>query len=212
MEKYFPPKHNEKQFHCILCGVYASQHWKNMQWTPNNSHTRDIEDFTFSACSHCNKWSYWHKDRMIVPSEAPVPPVHRDMPDECTREYNEARDIVARSPRAASALLRLTVQKLMVVLGESGKNINSDIGDLVAKGLPVQVQQALDYCRVVGNNAVHTGEIDLNDTPEIAHNLFEMINFIVEDRISRPNHIQNLYEKLPEGARGAIDKRDKKNT
>lgn len=148
---------------------------------------------------------------MIVPSEAPVPPVHLDMPTECIEEYNEAREIVARSPRAASALLRLAVQKLMVVLGESGKNINNDIGDLVSKGLPVQVQQALDYCRVVGNHAVHPGEIDLNDTPEIAHNLFEMINFIVEDRVSRPKHIQSLYEKLPSGARGAIEKRDSKN-
>ena len=208
MEKYFPPKHMEKQFHCIHCGVYAAQYWHDLQWTPHNSYTREIDGFTFCACSHCNAWSYWHNDRMIVPSEAPVPPVHHDMPVDCIQEYDEARDIVARSPRAASALLRLAVQKLMAILGEGGKNINSDIGDLVSKGLPVQVQQALDYCRVVGNNAVHPGEIDLNDTPEIAHNLFEMINFIVEDRISRPKHIQQLYEKLPEGARGAIDKRD----
>jgi len=58
---------------------------------------------------------------------------------------------------------------------------------------------------------VHPGEIDLNDTPEIAHNIFEMINFIVEDRISRPKHIKKLYERLPEGARGAIEKRDEEN-
>lgn len=210
MEKYFPPKHKKEQFHCIHCGVYAAQHWVNMRWT-ENGYTRNIGGFTFSACSHCNRWSYWHNDRMIVPSEAPVPPVHQDMPEECIQEYNEARDIVARSPRAASALLRLAVQKLMVVLDEDGKNINNDIGNLVAKGLPVQVQQALDYCRVVGNNAVHPGEIDLNDTPEIAHNIFEMINFIVEDRISQPKHIQSLYEKLPKSARDAIEKRDKEN-
>jgi hypothetical protein len=148
---------------------------------------------------------------MIVPTEAPVPPAHQDLPEDCIEEYNEARDIVVRTPRAASALLRLAVQKLMPVLGESGKNINDDIGHLVKKGLPVQVQQALDYCRVVGNNAVHPGEINLNDTPEIAHNLFNMINFIVEDRISRPKQIQDLYEKLPEGAKTAVTKRDKKD-
>jgi hypothetical protein len=211
MQQYFPPKHMKKEFHCIHCGVYAAQFWQNMQWTPRHSSTRDIDGFTFNTCAHCQKWSYWYNERMIVPSEAPVPPVHHDMPMECIQEYEEARDIVARSPKAASALLRLAVQKLMVVLGESGENINTDIRSLVAKGLPVQVQQALDFCRVVGNNAVHPGEIDLDDTPEIAHSLFEMINYIVEDRISRPEHIRRLYEKLPESARNAIDRRDNHN-
>lgn len=145
---------------------------------------------------------------MIVPSEAPVPPAHVDMPEECRPDYDEARTIVAASPRAAAALLRLAVQKLMVPLGEKGKKINEDIGALVAKGLPVQVQQALDFCRVIGNNAVHPGEIEINDTPEIALNLFAMLNFIVDDRITRPRHIQALYDKLPEAARTAIAKRD----
>ncbi|MDF0379362.1 DUF4145 domain-containing protein [Methylophilus sp. YYY-1] len=144
----------------------------------------------------------------MIPSEAPVPPAHPDLPASCVEEYVEARNIVAQSPKAAAALLRLALQKLMVELGEKGKNINDDIGSLVAKGLPIQVQQALDYCRVVGNNAVHPGEINLNDTPEIAHNLFAMMNFIVEDRISRPKQIATLYAQLPEGARKAIEDRD----
>ena len=114
---------------------------------------------------------------MIVPSEAPVPPPHVDMPENCIAEYNEARDIVSRSPRAAAALLRLCVQRLMIELGEKGKNINDDIGVLVKKGLPVEVQQALDYCRVVGNNGVHPGEIELTNNPQISHSLFEMLNF-----------------------------------
>lgn len=145
---------------------------------------------------------------MVVPSEAPVMPPHEDLPESCTEEYNEARDIVARSPRAAAALLRLCLQNLMVELGEKGKNINDDIGSLVKKGLPVEVQQALDYCRVIGNNGVHPGEIELTDNPDIAHSLFDMINFIVEDRISRPKKVAALYRILPEGALKAIEKRD----
>ncbi|MGZ5077451.1 MAG: DUF4145 domain-containing protein [Methylobacter sp.] len=145
---------------------------------------------------------------MIIPLEAPVPLAHEDMPESCIQEYNEARSIVALSPRAACALLRLALQKLMTELGEKGKNINVDIGSLVNKGLPVQVQQALDFCRVVGNNAVHPGEIEINDTPEIAHNIFTMMNFIIEDRITRPKKIQELYAQLPEGTRNAIEARD----
>lgn len=143
-----------------------------------------------------------------MPSAASVPPHHIDLPEVCVSDYDEARDIVGRSPRAASALLRLTIQKLLIELGEKGKNINDDIGALVSKGLPIEVQQALDYCRVVGNNAVHPGEIDLNDKPEIANSLFEMINFIVEVRISQPKKIAALYNILPEGALKAVEKRD----
>ena len=145
---------------------------------------------------------------MVIPSSAPVPPPHIDLPESCVADYNESRDIVAVSPRGASALLRLVLQKLMPELGESGKNLNDDIASLVSKGLPPLVQQALDFCRVVGNNAVHPGEIQITDTPEIAHNLFAMLNFIVEDRIARPKQIQALYAQLPDGALHAIEKRD----
>lgn len=207
MQKYYPPKHQERKFHCIHCGVYSAQSWHSLHFNGQYGMTTDLS-MEFCVCSHCNAWSYWYKKRMIVPSEAPVPPAHHDMPAECVAEYQEARDIVAISPRAAAALLRLALQKLMAVLGEKGKNINDDIKHLVEKGLPIQVQQALDFCRVVGNNAVHPGEIEINDTPEIAHNIFEMINFIIEDRISRPKHIQSLYNKLPDDARKAVEKRD----
>jgi len=207
---YYPPEHMKKQFHCVHCGVYSAQNWNHMLFRDVGSNSLAIDlDWQFCKCFHCNKKSYWYKERMVVPSEATVPPAHVDMPEECMADYDEARDIVARSPRAAAALLRLTVQKLMPILGERGDNINDDIGKLVQKGLPVQIQQALDFCRVVGNNAVHPGEIEIDDTPEIAHSLFNMMNFIVEDRISRPKHIQTLYDQLPEGARQKIEKRDK---
>jgi hypothetical protein len=134
--------------------------------------------------------------------------VHPDLPEDCAADYNEARDIVARSPRGAAALLRLSIQKLMPHLGAKGNNINDDIKHLVERGLPVLVQQALDVCRAVGNNAVHPGELNVHDSPEIAQQLFPMINFIVEDRVTRPREVQELYDKLPASAREAIAKRD----
>ena len=204
MSKYYPPVFQEEQFHCILCGVFAKQSWGRLIKVGGAGGTR----FTYSKCHHCHDSCYWYNGRMIVPSEAPVPPPHPDISAVCVEDYNEARDIVARSPRAAAALLRLTIQKLLIELGEKGKNINDDIGSLVAKGLPVEVQQALDYCRVIGNNAVHPGEIEINDDPNIANSLFEMINFIVEVRISHPKKVSNLYNILPEGALKAVEKRD----
>ncbi|PTA70494.1 MULTISPECIES: DUF4145 domain-containing protein [unclassified Stenotrophomonas] len=132
------------------------------------------------------------------------------MPDAVKADYEEAASIYALSPRGSAALLRLAVQKLMVSLGKPGKNINEDIKSLVAEGLPAVVQQALDYCRVVGNNAVHPGELDLGDTPDMAWTMFEMLNLIVQVKIAAPLEFKARYEQLPEGARAAIAKRDAK--
>jgi hypothetical protein len=210
MEKYYPAKFQEKKFHCVHCGVFSTQAWVNLEYGTRRGYAST--PMWGCTCTHCNRWSYWNGEskRMLFPDESPAPPRHVDLPPACHGEYDEARSVIAKSPRAAAALLRLAIQKLMVALGEGGKNINDDIANLVAKGLPEEVQQALDICRVVGNHAVHPGEIELNDTPEVAANLFDMINFIVEDRISRPKRVAALYSRLPEKDRAAIEERNKK--
>ncbi|MBD2093142.1 DUF4145 domain-containing protein [Microcoleus sp. FACHB-1515] len=206
--KYYPPKHRQEGFHCPHCGVYASQKWLRVLSGVSQDNLKRDERFDICVCSHCGQRSYWYKQNLVDPPEVSVVPPHEDLPEDCKLDYEEARSIFAASPRASAALLRLCVQKLLLHLGGSGKNINADIKELVEKGLPILVQQALDYCRVIGNNSVHPGEININDSPDVAASLFDMINFIVEDRITRPNQIQALYSRLPENARSAIQKRD----
>lgn len=203
-DKYYPPKFQEKEFHCIYCGVFAHQDWYKAYQQGGD---RFIE-IQVSECCHCGKLTYWHNEKMVIPAASPIEPPHPDLPDDCKDDYIEAQDVFIQSPRSSAALLRLCVQKLMKHLGEKGENINDDIKNLVAKGLPPLVQKALDFCRVVGNNAVHPGEIKIEDTPEIASNLFKMINYIVEDRITHPKEIESLYEQLPKSSLEAIEKRD----
>lgn len=206
MSKYFPPTFGITQFHCIYCNVYAKQKWVV---TSFDTYGDNLTIIKACQCEHCNKISYWNSTTktMLIPSESPIQPPHEDMPEEIIQEYNEARSIFAKSPRASSALLRLALQKLLPILGAEKDNINKGIQDLVDKGLPIIVQQALDICRVIGNNAIHPGEIELNETPEKAAILFEMINFIVEDRISKPMQIERMYQSLPQGALDAIKTR-----
>ena len=87
--------------------------------------------------------------------------------------------------------------------GEKGRNIDEDIGHLVRKGLPPLVQQALDAVRVIGNEAVHPGTIDLKDDRDTAGRLFDLVNIIAEQMISNPKHVKELYDKLPESKRKA---------
>jgi len=129
------------------------------------------------------------------------------MPEDVSKDYREAAQIYLASPRGAAALLRLGVQKLMVDLGQKGKNINDDIATLVKSGLPETAQRALDVVRVTGNSAVHPGQIDADD-PKVSEQLFALLNVIVESQIAVPKRVKELYDALPEEAKKAIDKRD----
>jgi hypothetical protein len=145
---------------------------------------------------------------MIHPTPyASAPPLDQ-MPWEVKADYLEARKIVGDSPRAAAALLRLALQKLMVHLGEAGNNLNEDIGNLVAKGLPEKVQKALDTVRVVGNNAVHPGQLNIKDDRQTAMALFDLINIVVETMIVQPRKVNELYGRLPQTAVEQINRRD----
>lgn len=133
---------------------------------------------------------------MIYPYNTNLPLPNGDMPVDVKFDYEEARNIATISPRGTAKLLRLAIQKLCKHLGESGDNISSDIANQVKKGLPIKLQQALDSVRVIGNNAVHSGIIDLNDNFEITNKLFNFINIICDNQISQPRQIYLFLMKL----------------
>jgi hypothetical protein len=145
---------------------------------------------------------------LIYPLKLTSPLPHKDLPESCKSEYDEARHVLPFSPRAAAALLRLCIQKLCKELGASGESINKDIGELVKNGMDSRIQKALDVVRVTGNNAVHPGTMDLTDDDELVNKLFKLVNLIVEEMITKPKEIDTLYGALPETARLAIEKRD----
>ncbi|WP_324695493.1 DUF4145 domain-containing protein [Novosphingobium sp. RL4] len=132
------------------------------------------------------------------------------MPVEVLEDFEEARRIHALSPRGAAALLRLVVQKLCPILGSDKKDINPAIGELVEKGIITgALQQALDSVRVIGNEAVHPGELNLKDDAVTVHSLFKLINFIIEKAITEPKAIDAIYQSLPAGKLAGIAARDK---
>jgi hypothetical protein len=173
-----------------------------------------VPPIKFVICAHCGEYSVWHeKDlKMLYPDATGVQPPNSDMNKDIQDDYLEAASILQRSPRGAAALVRLCIQKLCKQLGESGDNINNDIKNLVAKGLPPEIQKSLDIVRVIGNNAVHPGQIDLKDDMVTAAKLFELVNIITYDRITRPKELEELYDALPKSSKNAIDKRDKGGT
>ena len=206
------PEFRKDAFHCIYCAVLAAHFW-----TPLHSKTTvgtTLSAITRATCTNCHRNSYWLESEdghseMIWPPVGGGPLPHDAMPEDVREDYEEAREIVQESPRGAAALLRLALQKLMPHVGQSGENLNDDIGSLVASGLDRNVQRALDALRVIGNNAVHPGELSLKDDAETAQGLFTILNFVVEQLIELPRRrCEAMYEALPESARIAIEKRD----
>ncbi len=145
---------------------------------------------------------------MVVPAGTTGPLPNPDMPEDVQRDYEEARGVESRSPRAAAALLRLALQRLMPYLGKTDGGLNENIAALVREGIDADVGRAADILRVTGNNAVHPGEMNLDDDPKVVAGLFGLINLIVDDRISQPRRVNELFQGLPEGARAQIDSRD----
>lgn len=220
-KKYFPPEFSKGQFHCPHCGVYAKQFWAHISasliWgndyvLNNNSDFNEdlVCDWRITKCEHCKKYMIWFEDQIIYPDKITVDTPNDDLDQDIKDDYIEASQIFNKSPRGAAALLRLALQKLLKQLGESGENINDDIIKLITKGLNPTIQKGLDFVRVTGNNAVHPGQIDLNDNKEIAEKLFKVINFIAEKMITEPKDVEKLFDELPEDEKEKIEVRNNK--
>ena len=232
-----PPSITRTSFNCPHCGAFAQQNWYSLLASSRFPGGRqipkialegappffgevrggsfvdlnDLLNMFVSHCFSCRGISIWVDDKLVYPQRGNVPPANPDLSDDIRRDYDEASRILGPSPRGAAALMRLAIQKLCKELGESGENINADIRALVAKGLDSRIQKALDVVRVIGNNAVHPGQLDLRDDGATAESLFSLLNLIVEKMISEPKRVDEVYAKLPKETRQAIEKRDGRN-
>lgn len=208
--KYIQPQVFSTSFTCPHCGAIAKQDWWMKRWYGDNpNQNKESHPLRVGTCHHCQKTTLWVEDKMYFPDTGNAPFPNPEMPESVLKLYTEAAAISSKSPRGAAALLRLSIQVLCQELGESGKNINTDIGSLVKKGLPLIVQQSLDIVRVTGNDAVHPGQID-TDNPETVGQLFDLVNIIIEYMIALPKKVSGIYSSLPSDKVKGISDRDGK--
>ena len=225
MSEYLPPEYRSDGFNCPYCNAYAKQTWavlggSKRSWLATDSGYViddwdviyiDEEPVYVSLCARCENATLWLCEKIIYPLARMAPPANSDLPDNVKEMYEEASAIAGLSARAACALLRVAIEMLLKDLGhvkENG-NINDSIGELVQAGVDKRVQRALDVVRVTGNNAVHPGTIDFDDSTDVS-SLFELINYIADTLITRPNKASEMFDNLPEGAKRGIKRRDSK--
>ncbi|OFP82867.1 hypothetical protein SABVI_1507 [Streptococcus anginosus] len=219
---------NSKAFQCPVCSGFSSHLWKYEPVDINSDFNESIKFIIIAQCQACNQFSIWITNEipitysptpvlnksdtsltLIFPNVAEgIPKPNNDMPNDVKEIYIEAGEVLNISPRASAALSRLAIEKLVTHLNAQGKDLNTQIGNLVSKGMPIEIQQMLDSVRVIGNNAVHPGQIDIKDNEELALSLLNFINLIVDNRITQPKKILDIYNLLPESYRNSIKRRD----
>lgn len=210
MFPYKEPDYLKGAFNCPYCNAYSHHIWSKVMAINVGNRGGDMTIGYAAYCTHCKELSFWYDKKMIIPNSGNAPLPNNDLSEDIKKDFEEARSIVNSSPRGAAALLRLCIQKLCKDLGEKGGKINDDISNLVKKGLPIKIQKSLDIVRVIGNNAVHPGVIDIKDDQETANKLFHLINLIVDVMVSQPKEIDKIYDNLPEKDKKAINRRNNK--
>ena len=229
-------RYTEKEYYCANCGKEEIM-IINGSYSNNCEPIDYYQTYTLLECSSCHSPNilesiidihndiydtdidqdtgdefYKPLERIIYPSKhTQLPSVNEDLPDDIKKDYEEAANIFDQSPRGACALLRLIIQKICILVGEKGKYIDEDIGSLVKKHkITSDTQQAMDSVRVIGNMAVHPGEMNSKDDTETAKKIFILVNDISEDLISKPKRAREVFNKLPETKKNAINIRDSK--
>lgn len=235
MAKTINPQYLLEAFNCPRCGVLVPQMWFTIAKDgiantlikkienpardrvrngigAHNQQFRIDWDLTISICTHCHQYTIWENQNFIYPYENELPEPHEDMFKDVKGIYQEARDVYKHSPRAAAALLRLAIEIMIPQLEEYNikkSTINNMIGELVEKDIPEHIQQGLDSIRIYGNEGIHPGEISLNDNQDNVMFLFDLINIMVDELITRRKKIRSFYDKLPKGKIKGIMNRDK---
>lgn len=118
-------------------------------------------DFIVARCLACEKLAYYEGGHLVHPIPLPGDPPPKHVPEDIASVYQEARGIAYQSPRSASLLLRLAVDKLLshhfLECAEPNakgkeKTFDEKIRSIVGK---VRVGELANLIRQSGNTGAH---------------------------------------------------------
>jgi hypothetical protein len=136
------------------------------------------------------------------------------MPGDAKELYDEAREVLGISRRAGTALARASLERLLKTLDPQPGN--PDLATRIVKiapRLPESLGQILTIIRVAGNQSLHVpdqpGELLVlildPDETEVVDLMFEAINELVEQLITRPAKVVTHFEKVPDAVRAKYE-------
>lgn len=228
------PKLNSDRFICPRCNSFAAQKWHELQYrgpggsfinaadtewsakeTENISDTGVDSSWRMSECTSCRHRSVWRAEQLIYPATSPAPVPSEDMPATVRELYDEASAVSAVSARAGAALARATLERLLKALDPEAPK-GSRLDGYIARVIPnvnVATGKLLTLVRHVGNKSLHVEDAPddaivllLSDEDAVLLGvLFETINDVVDELITRPKQAALLYDAVPATVRAAAE-------
>lgn len=125
------------------------------------------------------------------------------MTNEQKQLFNEAKDIFDKSPKAASALLRCLIERILrdKFQKEHSRSFLAKIlnDDNVQNELGNEIIQLCQTCKLIGNDAAYSSLMIYEDeSKQEVELLFELINAIAEELLSKPRKRQEMLDKSKE--------------
>jgi hypothetical protein len=228
-----PPRFLDSSFSCPHCFALAHQFWHKLTADTNSGRNNfnnttpqskiaigekvnietqwgkyPVYGIMLSRCYSCKNYCVWRGDVLIYPNSSVAIKPHDDLPEDAKLDFREAMQIATISPRGAAALLRISFERLIKKINNDDKiTLDRGIQNLVENGMPKHIQEASDFIRITGNNAIHPGKIDSQDNAESVARIARLINRVVESTITFKNEMSEIYPTLPLEKRKAVDDR-----
>ena len=130
-----------------------------------------------SGCHSCNGFALWVGGRLVFPYNV------EKTPDLIEEDLEEAAAILNKSPRGATALMRVCIQKLVPLLKQDGKYLNDYISSLVRKALEVEIQQSMEVLQVLRNDPGQPTNLETQEDKEMALRFVDSLKAILERRM-----------------------------
>ena len=120
--------------------------------------------YHIAVCRGCGRVVLFEHNKLVFPIGGGIPATSC-MPSDAKEVFEEAQQIINLSPRAACAMLRICVERMVNATEANGRTLADKINSL---NLPPKMAKLAHACRLIGNDAVHDNVIDFSIDSEEA--------------------------------------------
>lgn len=156
--------------------------------------------FYFENCESCQETSIYDAKTgvKIHPKTSDITKPNKDMPQNIKDLYNEASSVFELSPRSSLAIIRLALDLLCIELeAKKEDSLFKKVEWLYEENVINDELKVLAHgVRGFGNDAVHPRNIDEKIDPKDAMLVFELINIIVDEKITKVKRKNELVSRF----------------